>query len=88
MAALDQLARLVMPLPLGLNLWKVQNTYWELLQKLPQQARDEFQKAPENAQTWNQHFLDLGRTLGFALTGLAAANAPANLAACLISARG
>ena len=29
---LEAVASLVVPIPMGLNLWKVQNTYWEMLQ--------------------------------------------------------
>jgi len=69
MSVLDQLARMVMPLPLGLNLWKVQNTYWELLQK---EAADMYARATsgdEAARAWIKQFFDLGRTLGFSLKG-------------------
>jgi hypothetical protein len=69
MRILEQFAALVMPLPLGLNLWKVQNTYWELLQKtLP-----EFKaRAPgsEADQAWVEQFLSLGERLGFAVQHL------------------
>jgi alpha-amylase/alpha-mannosidase (GH57 family) len=84
MAVLDQLARLTMPLPLGLNLWKVQNTYWEMLQRLPQLEQAVGEKTPETAQSWQERFLELGRTLGFSLKtpALAApAEAPAEMAA-------
>ncbi|HLH53464.1 MAG TPA: DUF3536 domain-containing protein [Verrucomicrobiae bacterium] len=64
--AFDQFARLVLPLPLGLNLWRVQNTYWEWFNRegapsSPQAAADEAALARQKA------FLELGRTLGFAL---------------------
>jgi hypothetical protein len=81
MAALDQLARLVMPLPLGLNLWKVQNTYWELLQRLPQQMRGQPDYNPATAEPWNKQFHELGRTLGFALQEVEPAEAAAQMAA-------
>jgi len=34
MHELQEIARLVMPLPLGLNVAEVQNAYWEMKQKL------------------------------------------------------
>jgi alpha-amylase/alpha-mannosidase (GH57 family) len=80
-SALDQLARLVMPLPLGLNLWKVQNTYWELLQRFSDKVRAESQQNPEPAQGWSKQFLELGRTLGFALNRVELAEAPTKMAA-------
>ena len=67
MTVLDQLARMVMPLPLGLNLWKVQNTYWELLQKVASEVYARATGGDESARAWVNQFFDLGRTLGFAL---------------------
>ena len=68
--ALDKLAQLVMPLPLGLNLWKVQNTYWELLQKLTKETRPGAPGNDEGAKASMARFLELGRTLGFAMKSL------------------
>ena len=65
--ALDELARLVMPLPLGLNLWRVQNAYWELHQRHREQAPKLEPPDEEAARVWRQKFLELGQTLGFAL---------------------
>jgi alpha-amylase/alpha-mannosidase (GH57 family) len=79
--ALDQLARLVMPLPLGLNLWRIQNTYWELLQRLPDLVQTQSEQNPEAAKSWGQQFLELGHTLGFALNGVELVEAPAKMAA-------
>ncbi len=67
MGVLNQLARLVMPLPLGLNLWKVQNTYWEMLQNVAADFRGRAVSGDEAAQLWTKQFLELGSTLGFAL---------------------
>jgi hypothetical protein len=75
---LDQLARLVMPLPLGLNLWKVQNTYWELVQ---QQANEIRQGSGEGDDTWVEPFLGLGRTLGFSLSRIELPAGAARMAA-------
>jgi hypothetical protein len=63
---LRQLAELVMPLPLGLNLWKVQNTYWEMLQSVRPRLRDRAAAGDEKAQAWLEQFMSLGKTLGFA----------------------
>jgi hypothetical protein len=64
---LDRLARLVMPLPMGLNLWKVQNTYWELLQQLSNHPPGDNAEAAEARM---RAFLELGSTLGFAANSL------------------
>ncbi|HTL18975.1 MAG TPA: DUF3536 domain-containing protein [Patescibacteria group bacterium] len=68
MIALDQLAQLVVPLPLGLNLWKVQNTYWGLLQTVAPEMQARAESGDEAAQAWTKQFLTLGCTLGFAPT--------------------
>jgi hypothetical protein len=68
--ALDRLARLVVPLPLGLNLWKVQNTYWELLHQFIRQRPPESAEAARAAETWTRSLLELGSTLGFAPNSL------------------
>ena len=65
MQALAQLARMVVPLPLGLNLWKVQNTYWELSQKALPDFRERAATGSEPAREWTKQFLGLGETLGF-----------------------
>jgi alpha-amylase/alpha-mannosidase (GH57 family) len=65
--ALDRLARLVMPLPMGLNLWKVQNTYWELLHQFNWQSPHE---SAEAAEARTRAFVELGTTLGFAPNSL------------------
>ena len=49
-SALIRLARLVMPLPIGLNLWKVQNTYWGLVPQFSRQTTGETEETPEAAQ--------------------------------------
>ena len=79
MVALNDLAKLVMPLPLGLNLWKVQNTYWELLH-LASDTRARADTGEEQARNWLTQFVELGTTLGFAPKGLEPAE-PVKLAA-------
>jgi len=81
MSALDELARLVMPLPLGLNLWKVQNTYWALLQSVATKLNDRASNGDEAARAWLKQFLDLGNTLGFAAKHLGAPEVMAKMAA-------
>ena len=66
MNVLDQLAQLVMPLPLGLNLWKVQNLYWSLLQHTAVEEQGRAAAGEEAAKLWMDRFLKLGATLGFA----------------------
>jgi len=81
MGALDQLARLVMPLPLGLNLWKVQNTYWALLQNVAGDLSSRAASGDEAARISLQQFLDLGSTLGFAVNRIEMPEAAARIAA-------
>jgi len=66
MNVLDQLAQLVMPLPLGLNLWKVQNLYWSLLQNTAAETQRRTPAGEETEKVWMDRFLKLGATLGFA----------------------
>jgi hypothetical protein len=70
MQALETLAEIVLPLPLGLNLWKVQNTYWEMIQKVFPQFRDRASSGDETAKTWLNNFIQLGDRLGFAVKHL------------------
>jgi alpha-amylase/alpha-mannosidase (GH57 family) len=81
MTLLSHLAALVMPLPLGLNLYKVQNTYWEMAQKTLPTYRDRAQAGDEAAQNWAREFLALGNTLGFAVQGLEPKAQPMQMAA-------
>ena len=62
---LEEVAKIVMPLPLGLNLWKVQNTYWEMMQAVLPQFRDVAVKEDGAALEWFDAFLALGEQLGF-----------------------
>jgi len=81
MKALNQLAQLVMPLPLGLNLWKVQNTFWRLLQNAAGETQARAAGGDEAAQAWVKQFVELGTTLGFAVKIPEATEVPAKLAA-------
>lgn len=81
MQALAQLAELVVPLPLGLNLWKVQNTYWELTQKALPDFRARAAAGSEPARDWVVQFAALGSTLGFGAKDLQSAAPVAEMAA-------
>ncbi|HXT13557.1 MAG TPA: DUF3536 domain-containing protein [Candidatus Angelobacter sp.] len=63
---LEEIARLLMPLPIGLNLAEVQNTYWHLKQT----ALPEFARRAGNGDAAAKESLDellaLGEKLGFA----------------------
>ncbi len=80
MNRLEKFAELVMPLPLGLNLWKVQNTFWEMLQKVMPEFRTRAEAGDEAAQNGMQAFQALGQRLGFAIQHAEAA-APVKMAA-------
>ncbi len=81
MQGLERLAELVMPLPLGLNLWKVQNTYWGMLQGPFRAFRDRALAGDPAARGWVGRFLALGERLGFAVEHLHIAASPAKIAA-------
>jgi alpha-amylase/alpha-mannosidase (GH57 family) len=57
---------LVMPIPMGLNLWKVQNSYWEMLQRVVPKYRDRARHGDELAREWLRQFAELGQRLSFA----------------------
>ncbi len=81
MRRLEELAEAVMPLPLGLNLWKVQNTYWELMQKTLPDFRDRAAAGSAAARKWVEQFRSLGQRLGFAVQHLQLAAPPVQMAA-------
>jgi alpha-amylase/alpha-mannosidase (GH57 family) len=62
---LEQLTEYVMPLPLGLNLWKVKNTYWSMLQSVLRDFRSRAAGGDEDARIWLDCFLSLGERLKF-----------------------
>ncbi|SPE53220.1 Glycoside hydrolase family 57 [Verrucomicrobia bacterium] len=66
MRNLEQLATGVVALPLGLNLWKVQNTYWGLLKSVLPAFEQRAAEGDESARGWLKQFIDLGSRLGFA----------------------
>lgn len=64
-----QFAELVIPLPLDLNLWKVQNMYWEMLRWRAPQFKPKALAGDKDAMDWLREFLQVGRILGFAVDG-------------------
>ena len=73
---LQEIATLVLPLPLGLNLAEVQNTYWSLkLSVMPQLARLAV-NGDQAAAECLQKLTGLGEHLGFAPGALQVEPAP------------
>jgi hypothetical protein len=66
-AYIEEVAKLILPVPLGLNLWKVQNLYWEMLQKIAPAFRDRAAQGDAESQRWLSKFLDLGEGLYFVI---------------------
>ncbi len=62
---LEEIASLMMPLPIGLNLAEVQNVYWHLKQTVFPELRRRGQ-TDESARASLQELLTLGERLGFA----------------------
>jgi hypothetical protein len=80
-STLKALAELVMPLPLGLNSWKVQNTYWEMFKTVWPQMTQRAASGDETAKTWVQHFAELGKCLWFDIEHLKGSAPPLQAAA-------
>lgn len=68
------LAGLVRGTPLDLNLWKVQNAYWGMLQSDSPGFRPKAGQADSGAIEWTKAFLALGEQLNFAVKHLGAAS--------------
>jgi len=81
MAQLQELAEAVCNLPLGLNLWKVQNLYWEMLQQVVSDFRERAQNDDSAANEWLNQFATLGEKLGFDVNAVRAQPQPVELAA-------
>jgi hypothetical protein len=81
LTALEKFAEAVMPMNLGLNLWKVQDVYWDLLQKIAPQVRPAAQAGDEQALEWINKFAALGEKLGFAVNNVRVAPAQDQIAA-------
>jgi hypothetical protein len=50
-------------LPFEVNLWKVQNLYYEILQKAYPKLQEEARKGDKTAQEWVDYFCDIGKKL-------------------------
>ncbi len=78
---LTEIASLVAPLPLGLNLAEAQNTFWSLkLSAMPELARLAAEGDPGAAESLSA-LIALGERLGFAPAAMQANPAPANVEA-------
>jgi alpha-amylase/alpha-mannosidase (GH57 family) len=78
--AIQQFAEAVMPVNLGLNLWKVQDIYWDLLQKVAPNFRAKAQGGDEASREWLSQFARLGEKLGFAVEALRVETPPKDVA--------
>ena len=67
---LEELARLVRPLPLILNFWKVQNLFYETMQGVAPWYQKKAVEGDETAREWLNHFRGLGQELNFAVNHL------------------
>jgi hypothetical protein len=68
------LAALVRGTPLDLNLWKVQNAYWRMLQSDFPRLKPKAGQADPGPIEWTKAFLALGEHLNFAVKHLGAAS--------------
>ncbi|MDB6032968.1 MAG: glycoside hydrolase family protein [Verrucomicrobiales bacterium] len=64
---LARIAELVTALPVELNFWQVRNLYWQMLQTTYPAFENRANSEAEAAREWIEHFLKLGKCLGFAL---------------------
>ena len=67
---LAALAALVRATPLDLNLWKVQNAYWQMLLSDFPKYRPKADRADPGPAEWANAFLALGEQLNFAVKHL------------------
>ncbi|MFO1501976.1 MAG: DUF3536 domain-containing protein [Verrucomicrobiota bacterium] len=72
---LAQIAALVVPIPMGLNLWKVQNAYGAMLQKVAPEYQTRATAGEAAASEWIKAFRELGDRLSFAVQHLEAGTA-------------
>jgi hypothetical protein len=77
---LEQFTEVVSPLSLGMSLWKVQNTYWELLRKVGPSFKERAEHGDTAALEWVAEFSKLGDRLGFSVHQLQLAQ-PVQMAA-------
>ena len=81
MELLEKFAEVVMNLPLGLNLWKVQNLFWEMLQQVVPQFRQRAESGDTAAIEWLNRFATLGERLSFEVHNVRVQNPAVQLAA-------
>jgi alpha-amylase/alpha-mannosidase (GH57 family) len=67
---LEKIAELILPLPIGLNLAEVQNTYWSMKQTALPELKQRSQNGDSHAQECVKEFLALGERLGFSAGAL------------------
>jgi len=67
---LEAVTQEIVPVPIGLNLWKVQNVYFSMLQSVLPSYRQRARTGDEHAREWIEHFLGLGHHLQFAVDSL------------------
>src|SRR5439155_2801476 len=60
------IAEVIRPLPLTTNLWRVQHVFWNMLQSIMPDFRNQAQNGDHAAREWLKHFHKLGEELGFA----------------------
>ncbi len=77
----QQLAETVRDLPLGLNLWKVQNLFWEMLKEEVPKFRQRVESGDAAAGEWLNRFATLGEKLGFDVPNVRITAPPVELAA-------
>jgi alpha-amylase/alpha-mannosidase (GH57 family) len=64
LARLEGVAKIHQWLPFDVNLWKIQNTYWKLLQNVFPQFEGKAAEGDEQARRWIDRFKKLGLQLG------------------------
>jgi hypothetical protein len=70
---LEEIASIMMPLPMGLNLADVQNTYWKLKETALPEYQRRASEGDRQAQECVKELLELGKRLDFAPEALATA---------------
>ncbi len=68
--ALEEAVRLMRELPFEVNLWRVQNLYYDLAGKVYPEKQRQGRDGDLQAVEWTARFLSLGQELGFSLAAL------------------
>jgi len=66
---LEAAASLTRSFPFAVDLWAVQNGYFDVLQVLHRETAGKAQRGDESAQLWMTHFRGLGELLGVRVDG-------------------